>query len=135
MREKLVVHSDPLFAQCGGSNDAERMEQTQSEVDAMEGASTEQLNESRRSYGDMPLIVLTRGDYVIGMPPEFSNADREAMKKIWTELHLEMTALSTAGEHRVVPKAGHSIQRDQPQAVIDAVNEVVAAARVRMSKT
>ncbi|MDP3737849.1 MAG: alpha/beta hydrolase [Hyphomonadaceae bacterium] len=129
MREKLVVHADPLFAKCGDGNDAERMEQTQSEVDAMEGASTEQLNESRRSYGDMPLIVLTRGDYVIGMPSEFTGADRDAMKKVWTEMHVEMTSLSTAGEHRVVPNAGHSIQRDQPQAVIDAVNEVVAKAR------
>src|SRR6185503_3068315 len=55
MRGKLVPHSDPLFEKCGKSNDAEAMEQTQSEVDAMEGASTEQLGESHRSYGDMPL--------------------------------------------------------------------------------
>jgi pimeloyl-ACP methyl ester carboxylesterase len=69
------------------------------------------------------------------MPPEFTDADRAAMKKVWTEMHNEMTALSTAGVHREIPGAGHSIQADQPQAVIDAVNEVVAQARARMSKT
>jgi pimeloyl-ACP methyl ester carboxylesterase len=133
MRAKLVPHSDPLFEKCGKSNDAELMEQTQSEVDAMEGASTEQLSESHRSYDDMPLIVLTRGDYVKGMPPEFTDADRAAMKKVWTEMHDEMTALSTAGVHREIPGAGHSIQADQPQAVIDAVNEVVTKARERVA--
>lgn len=97
----------------------------------MTGASTEQLTESRRSYGDMPLIVLTRGDYDIGMPPNFTAQDRAAMKKIWTEMHLEMTALSLVGEHRVIPGAGHYIQRDAPQAVIDAAAEVVTSARTR----
>ena len=135
MREKLVPHSDPLFEKCGKSNDATLMEYTQSEVDAMAGASTEQLTESRRSYDDMPLIVLTRGDYKKDMPPEFTAADRDAMKTVWVGLHKDMAALSTAGELREVAGAGHSIQRDQPQAVIDAVNEVVAAARARMSKT
>jgi hypothetical protein len=44
-------------------------------------------------------------------------------------MHDEMTALSSAGQHRTVEGAGHGIQRDKPQAVIDAVNEVVVAAR------
>jgi len=135
MRAKLVAHSDPLFEKCGKTNDAEMMEQTQSEVDAMEGASTEQLNESHRSYGDMPLIVLTRGDYEKGMPPEFTDVDRAAMKKVWTGMHDEMTAFSTAGVHREIPDAGHSIQVDQPQAVTDAVMEVVAKARARQGAT
>jgi len=48
---------------------------------------------------------------------------------VWVAMHEEMTALSTAGELRTVAGAGHNIQSDQPQAVIDAVNEVVAKAR------
>lgn len=133
LREKLVPHGDPLVAKCNGTNDPDLFEQTQSEVDSMEGASTQQLTASRRSYGDMPLIVLTRGDYDIGMPPEITKADREGLAVVWTQLHEEMTALSTAGERRVVAGAGHYIQGDKPQAVIDAVNEVVAEARSRMA--
>ena len=134
MRDKLLLHSDPMFEKCGGSNDAVLMEFTQSEIDAMTGASLEQLTESRRSYGDMPLIVLTRGDYRKDMPPELTAADLDAMKTVWVGLHKDMAALSTAGELREVAGAGHSIQRDKPQGVIDAVNEVVAKARERASK-
>src|SRR5690606_7541042 len=126
LREKLVMRADPQFLKCLGTNDPDLFEQTQSEKDSMEGASTEQLTASRRSYGDMPLIVLTRGDTEKGMPPKLTNADREAFAAVWTQLHEEMTALSTAGERRVVAGAGHYIQGDKPQAVIDAVNEVVA---------
>lgn len=134
LREKLVLRGDPLFAQCNGTNDPDLFEQTQSEIDSMEGASTVQLTASRRSYGDMPLIVLTRGDNEKGMPPELSEADREAFASVWAQMHEEMTALSSAGERRVIAGAGHFIQGDKPQAVIDAVNEVVAAARNRAAR-
>jgi pimeloyl-ACP methyl ester carboxylesterase len=132
MRANLVPHSDPLVKDCQW-NDADTIEGYLSEVDSMDGASTEQLTESWRSYGDLPLIVLTRGDYVKGMPPEFNDKDRAAMKKVWTDLHLEMTALSTAGEHHVVADSGHYIQADQPQAVITAITDVLTKARARMA--
>ncbi len=134
LREKLVLRSDPLVKACNGTNDPDVFEQAQSEIDSMEGASTEQLTQSRRSYGDLPLIVLTRGDYEIGMPAGMSARDRAGMKKVWVAMHLEMVALSTAGEHRTVAQAGHMIQADQPQAVISAVNVVVTKARARGSK-
>jgi pimeloyl-ACP methyl ester carboxylesterase len=62
------------------------------------------------------------------MPPEFTPADRDGLKSVLIAMHNEMTALSSAGQHRTVEGAGHGIQRDKPQAVIDAVNDVVAAA-------
>lgn len=128
MRGKLVPKSDPLVKDCLG-NDADLIEGYLSEVDAMPGASTDQLTASHRSYGAMPLIVLTRGDYDADMPPEFTPADRAGMKAVWVAMHDEMTALSSAGQHRTVPGAGHYIQRDNPEAVTTAVNDVVAAAR------
>ena len=63
-----------------------------------------------------------------------SASDRIGFKKVWIAMHEEMTALSRAGVLRTVPKAGHNIQRDQPRAVIDAVNEMVAKARERAPK-
>ena len=128
LRAKLIAKADKLAQDCL-SNDADGIESYLSEVDAMPGASTEQLTQSRRQWGAMPLIVLTRGDYDKDMPPTFSAADRQGMKKVWSSMHDEMTALSTAGKHVTVPGAGHFIQRDKAQAVIDAVTEVVAAAR------
>jgi pimeloyl-ACP methyl ester carboxylesterase len=128
LRETPVAPDDALTKQCGG-NDPDAIEATRSEVESMPGASTEQLVASRRSYGDMPLVVLTRGDYDKDMPPDFTSGDRGAMRSVWEAMHAEMAALSSEGQHRFVPGAGHYIQRDAPQAVIDAAAEVIAAAR------
>jgi len=128
LRETPVPPDDPLAKQCGG-NDPDAIEATKSEVEQMPGASTQQLVASRRSYGDTPLIVLTRTDYEAGMPPEFTAEDRAAMRQVWETMHAEMAALSDKGEHRFVPGAGHYIQRDAPQAVIDATADVVATVR------
>jgi pimeloyl-ACP methyl ester carboxylesterase len=129
LRAKLVFRDDPLAKTCNGGNDAEAFEHEQSEIDAMTGSSLAELTKSKRSYGALPLIVLTRGDYKAGMPAYFTAKDAQGLKSVWTAMHTEMTQLSTIGENRTVPKAGHGIQRDQPQAVIKAVNDVVAKVR------
>lgn len=128
LRETPVPPNDPLAQQCGG-NDPDALEATKSEIEQMPGASTQQLVASRRAYGDMPLIVLTRTDYETDMPPDFTAEDRANMKKVWESLHAEMAALSNTSEHRFIPGAGHYIQRDNPQAVIDAAADVVSALR------
>lgn len=132
LRTGLVPKADPLVKDCL-SNDADMIENYLSEVDAMAGASTKELTASHRKWGDMPLIVLTRGDYNKDMPPEFTPADRDGMTSVWVAMHDEMTALSSAGLHRIVEGAGHFIQRDKPQAVIDAVSDVVTAARAKQN--
>ena len=86
-------------------------------------------NSARRAYGAMPLIVLTRTDYETGMPPEFTDEDKQAMRLVWESMHAEMAALSNKSQQRFVAGAGHYIQRDAPDAVIQAVADVVAAAR------
>ncbi len=50
------------------------------------------------------------------------------MSRVWSHMHDEAAALSTRGENRQVD-AGHYIWATKPQAVIEAVNEVVAAVR------
>jgi pimeloyl-ACP methyl ester carboxylesterase len=85
-----------------------------------------QLRAARKPFGDLPLMVLTRGvsPYAIpGKPPSELN---KATEKENYAIHQEMAALSTRGTHRVVPGAGHIIQADQPQAVIKAIADVLA---------
>lgn len=127
---KPVPPDDPLAQQCGG-NDPVAISATMSEIEEMPGASTASLVATRRSYGDMPVIVLTRTDYDSGMPPTFTQQDKDAMRSIWESMHAEMAALSTRGEQRFIPNAGHYIQRDAPEAVVKAVADVVAAVRVQ----
>jgi hypothetical protein len=44
-------------------------------------------------------------------------------------MHLETTDLSSDSQLRVMPRAGHLIQNDRPDAVISAVTDVVLTAR------
>jgi pimeloyl-ACP methyl ester carboxylesterase len=81
----------------------------------------------RRTFGDMPLIVLTAGQSP--KDPSFSEAQNQAWAKIWMQGHDDMAVLSSRGQNRVVQGSGHFIQFEQPQAVVDAVDEVVAEAR------
>jgi pimeloyl-ACP methyl ester carboxylesterase len=99
-----------------------------SEAGAMEQDSAE-ATAHRRSYGDMPLIVLTAGKPP--KDPSLSDAQNQAWEKLWMQGHDAIAALSSRGRNQVVPGSGHFIQLEQPQAVIDAVDEVVAEAHGR----
>jgi pimeloyl-ACP methyl ester carboxylesterase len=83
-----------------------------------------QLMAARRSYGDLPLVVLTRAlsDSASGLPDD-------AHGDLAVALHEDLAGLSTRGVHRVVPDSSHDIHLDQPQAVIDAILDVLAQVR------
>jgi pimeloyl-ACP methyl ester carboxylesterase len=70
-----------------------------------------------RSLGDMPLIVLT---------PVSSSPT-------WMELQKELAGLSTQGKLITVEGTGHYIQLGRPDVVVDAVRQVVEAARRRLT--
>jgi len=82
--------------------------------------------ESQRNahpLGDIPLIVLARGrsDY----PPEVA----AILIPEHTAQQARFATLSTNGTEIVVPNAGHHIQLDAPDAVIDAIRRLVDRAR------
>jgi pimeloyl-ACP methyl ester carboxylesterase len=92
----------------------------------MDEDSLEELK-AARSFGDRPVIVLTGTTY----PPD--PYETAAMEKTfyghWKTGHDRLAARSTRGQSIVVPNAGHAIQLDQPQAVIDAISTVVLEVR------
>jgi pimeloyl-ACP methyl ester carboxylesterase len=94
------------------------------EEHAFDYDSPPQLLMARRSYGDLPMVVLThaQSDSESGLPDDEGG-------DLAVELHRELAAPSTRGVQRVVPHSSHDIHFDQPQAVIDAILEVVSAAR------
>ena len=83
-----------------------------------------------RNYGPMPLIVLTgiQPNEFPGITDE-QRTQQAAMAIEWNLGHDAMAALSTRGVNTRVPGAGHYVQQDKPQVVIDAVETVVAEAR------
>ena len=87
----------------------------QPSVDAAE------LDGTNPSFGDKPLAVLTAGVAAAA-------SDEVAA---WRAGHDALAALSTRGDNTIVAGAGHYIQIDRPQAVIDAIRRVVAVVRLR----
>jgi pimeloyl-ACP methyl ester carboxylesterase len=104
----------------------ERLEAKASQYEQFEHSSEETVNPTR-GYGAMPLIVLTAED-PMPLPPELK-AVGKPINDAWIQAHDKLAALSTRGINRMVPGSGHSIQRDKPEAVIAAVDEVISAAR------
>ena len=98
-----------------------------SEIESCLAVDTQQVGAERRPLGAMPFIILTRGELSRDLP-----ADQAATEwKLWSQMHDELANLSTAGSNRVVQGANHYIHVDKPDVVVDAVGEVVAAARLR----
>jgi pimeloyl-ACP methyl ester carboxylesterase len=78
--------------------------------------------------GDMPLIVLTAGRSPQPRPGD-TGAQTETRRRLWQAMHDEIAALSTRGERRTIADSGHYMTVDKPEAVIAALEEVLALAR------
>jgi pimeloyl-ACP methyl ester carboxylesterase len=88
-----------------------------------------QLRAARQPFGDLPVIVLVRdvSPYLIaGQPPSDTNKAIEAAN---LELLTALARSSKSGEVRVVHDAGHEIQETEPQAVVTAVDDLLARIR------
>lgn len=82
---------------------------------------------AQRPFGAMPVIVLTGGTE--RPDPNLTPDMQQVFDKYWKAGHDRLAARSTRGVSTVVPQAGHFIQLDQPEAVIDAIRTVVAGVR------
>jgi pimeloyl-ACP methyl ester carboxylesterase len=81
------------------------------------------------SIGNIPLIVLTAAPQA---PNDNSPLPREwqsAVESLHQELQRELAGTSSNSKHIVASKAGHNIQLDEPQLVLDAIMELVTEAR------
>jgi pimeloyl-ACP methyl ester carboxylesterase len=85
-----------------------------------------QLRVARKPFGELPVIVLARGvsPYLDpGKPPtDLSKAVEAANLALLTDV----AHSSTNGEVRVVAGAGHVIQETHPEAVVSAIDDVLA---------
>ena len=78
------------------------------------------------SLGDLPIQLLVSGEFLRLVPDgEVSRRLHEQM----LEMQQELARLSTRSELSVVEDSGHFIHQDRPQAVIDAIREMVALTR------
>ena len=94
-----------------------------------EATSSDQLRRARKSFGDLPLVYLTRSISPFLVPGQPQGEMNKATERDVMAMHDEIARLSTRGRNRLVPGAGHSIHIDKPQAVIDAIDEVLGQVR------
>lgn len=128
--------TDPTLIACGPKPGASPAEIAQarnpatwltqiSELDTLWTSTSDQVDVGRQSYGAMPLIVLTAGDSYASLPP----APRAAVRSVWASLHQEIAARSTRGSAQLVSGSSHMMIFDRPDAIVTAINSVIAAAR------
>ena len=109
---------------------ATRLSLYRNSIDSADARSAPVVN-PQRNYGALPLIVLS-SDPPFKAPadaPAAAAAEQALVRAEWRAAHVRMAHLSTRGEHLIVPGSQHAIQRSNPDAVIDAVIEVLAAGR------
>ena len=89
--------------------------------------SSDVLDAARIPLGAKPLVVLTAGRRA--SPAPGLEAEVPKASAAWSAMHRELAALSSLGENRTVAGAAHYIHRQAPDAVVQAVEQVIAAAR------
>jgi pimeloyl-ACP methyl ester carboxylesterase len=91
----------------------------------MTGQSGEQLRAARRSFRNMPLIILA---IPLGPQPLVPDETQAMQDAIHAARGRELEALarrSSKGVVRFVPDTGHYIQMDQPSVVVDSIRELL----------
>jgi len=117
-------YPDELRQAIGALQTAERFE-TMASINASVGESAVLAVNPARDYGAMPLLVLSAERR--GAPPPGVSA--QSIDEEIARGHEELAALSTSGVNSSVPGATHAIQQVRPQAVIEAIEAVIAQAR------
>jgi pimeloyl-ACP methyl ester carboxylesterase len=95
--------------------------------EAMDVAASAAQVRDAGALGDLPLVVLSQSSdsNPIGLPAEV----KTTVNQVWQELQTELASLSTNSTHIVASKAGHFIQEDEPELVIEAIRQLVETAR------
>ena len=89
--------------------------------------SSREVEANQKPYGTMPLIVMTAGKS--NSNPDLSPAEQAKLDATWIALHQQVAKLSKKGQHRTVPDASHFIPKDDPDAVVAAIDELIRQAR------
>lgn len=95
--------------------------------EASETNTSAEVVREQRSYGDMPLVVLTSDTSVLHLP--IPQTQKTALGRAWRTWHDGIAALSSRGKSSVVSGSSEAIPIDRPSSVISAIEEVLDQAR------
>lgn len=81
-----------------------------------------------KSLGNLPLVVLSHSP-TWSIDPDLSPELSRKIEQVWENQQNDLASLSTNSTHVIATKAGHYIQVDEPQIVIDAILKVIEKAK------
>jgi len=90
-------------------------------LDGTDYTTSAQQVRATQSLDDRPLIILSHGLFMPGVP--------EAVTQMWLPCQKKLAHLSSNSVLVIATKSGHFIQADQPEIVIEAIRQVVEAVR------
>ena len=120
---KLPPEIQPVYLAVGFQ--PKYFESNLDELDAV--AESDRQLSAAGGLGSLPLTVIRHGipDLFARMPAE----QAQQAEQVWRELQAELVRLSSNGRLLVAEHSGHAIQVDQPDLVVEAIRQMVAAAR------
>jgi len=86
-------------------------------------AVVEQVRETG-NYGDIPITVLTAEKFTVlnpGLPLDLETA----LANLFVEEQSRLASLSINGVQVIVPNTGHNMPRENPQAIVNAIQEMI----------
>lgn len=102
---------------------------SQTQENANFKTSLKQVKENAGSLGNIPLIVITRGEE--GTPQETGEFQEFLNKwmQAWNQLQKNLVTKSTNAQQIFAEHSGHAVPRLQPEIIVQAVQEMVTAIR------
>ena len=132
--EQCIGEADPALPGALGQADLKRRltpaywRTRQAERHAL-AADRAQLRAARKPFGDLPVIVLARGVSPYLIPGKPQSDTNKAIEAANLALLTDVAHSSNNGAVHVVAGAGHVIQETHPEAVVTAVDDVLAKIR------
>ncbi|MCL5975315.1 MAG: alpha/beta hydrolase [Gammaproteobacteria bacterium] len=74
----------------------------------------------------VPLIVISRGK-----PEWYGDASQQQREKTWINLQQDLSRLSPISSHMFAHQSGHAIPHEQPEIIIEAINDIVSRVHAR----
>lgn len=93
-------------------------------------ADTDMSQPHPKPLGDLPLTVLTATQSVNRIAAELPPKLVVQVNDLWTAKQLELVALSTNSTQIIATESAHYIQYDQPELVVEAIEQMVRLADV-----
>jgi pimeloyl-ACP methyl ester carboxylesterase len=84
-----------------------------------------------RWRADIPLVVVSHGRPIADALPNITPEQVTRIEAVWLELQRELASRSSRGRLLIAQKSGHYVHVEEPELVVQAIREVVQAARSR----